>query len=130
MDTINAGLIAPTGYTRSYTRMRDIPCEAHADYRPFCPNCVYVVESVPVALEGDVIALILDREDGSVIDWIKPDYYTGLVQTLAHQGVAVIREDVWDDLDAYPAARALAYEAELYADCFGYATDTLPESEA
>lgn len=123
-------IIAPAGYTRSYTRAKDTPCTAHPDYHPFCPNCTYVIESVPVTLKGDVIALVLDREDGSVIDWIEPDYWVGLVQTLAHQGIAVIREDVYADLDSYPAARALAHEAELYADCFGKDTGTLPESEA
>lgn len=130
METINAGHLAPIGYTRSYVTMAARGCERHSGiYTRFCSACDWTPVSHRIALKDDVIALILDREGGDVIEWLTDDSGVEFAQTVAHDGIVVIREDVWQNLDAHPVARAAVHEATLYADCFGV-TDALPESEA
>lgn len=129
METINAGLIAPIGYARGYVTMTATGCPKHGNYTLFCGACDYVPVPHRVELSGDVIGLILDREDGSVIDWLTPDSGIEFATTVAHAGHVVIREDIWDNLADYPVARAAIAEAGLYADCFSAPAATLPPSE-
>lgn len=129
METINAGLIAPAGYARSYVTMTATGCAKHESYTLFCGACDYMPVSHRVELSGDTIGLILDREDGSVIEWLTPDSGIEFATTVAHAGHVVIREDVWGNLADHPVARAAIAEARLYADCFSIPAGTLPPSE-
>ena len=115
MDTINAFHTAPIGYARAYVTMEAHGCKRHADYRIGCHECGYSPIAHTVAMVDDVIALILDREDGSVVEWITDDAYGPDMAHLAHDGTVVIRDDATET----GIARALIHESELVADCFG-----------
>ncbi len=116
MDTLNAFHVAPIGYARAYVTMEAHGCKRHADYRIGCHECGYSPIAHTVAMVDDVIALILDREDGSVIEWVTADSGTEFAANVAHDGEVVVREDALDN--PCPAVVALASEARLYADCF------------
>ena len=104
-ETVNAFHVAPTGYTRTYLRFS-------GSNDPRTGRAIF--DDVPVALGGDVIALILDREDGSVVEYVTADQGPE-VAGLAHDGAAVILESA--DFN-HPALSAIISEAEIYADCF------------
>lgn len=114
METINATHTAPIGYTRSYVKPVKHGCTRHADYMIGCGSCGFAFVPTPVTLAGDVVALILDREDGSVVEYVTTDSTPVNVAHLAHDGEVVLRDDLLD----HPVSAALAYEATLYADCF------------
>lgn len=116
MTTINAFHTAPTGYAREYVTMTATGCKRHAAYAVGCSACEYVPVTHVAALVDDVIALILDREDGSVIEWLTADSGREFAATVAHDGAVVIREDAL--IDPCPVVVALASESDLYADCF------------
>lgn len=117
METINATHVAPRGYARTYAAPTPRGCAKHATYTIFCQGCGYDFPHVKVALDDDIIALILDREDGSVLEWVTDDAHGPDIAHLAHDGEVVLRNDALDN----PAALALAHEATLYADCFAVA---------
>ena len=115
-ETINAFHVAPTGYARTYASVSEHGCEVHPNYRPLCSGCGFKWEDKRVALDDDIVALILDPQDGSVVEWITDTAYGPDIAHLAHQGEVVIREDFDADNSAIIA---LAAEARLVADCFG-----------
>ena len=104
--TVNAFHVAPAGYTRTYLRFS-------GSNDPRTGRAIF--DDVPVTLGDDVIALILDRDDGSVVEYVTSES-GGEVAGLAHDGEVVILESA--DL-SHPAIAALVSEARLYADCFG-----------
>lgn len=116
MDVINAFHVAPIGYARAYVTMEAHGCKRHPAYVIGCSDCGYEPVSHTVALVGDVIAMVLDREDGSVIDWLTADSGTDFAVTIAHDGEVVIREDALNAPCAVIVA--LASESRLYANCF------------
>jgi hypothetical protein len=116
MDTLNAFHVAPIGYARAYVTMEAHGCKRHAEYATFCPECDWVPVSHTVAMVDDVIALVLDWEDGSIVEWITADSGVEFATSIAHDGQVVIREDALND--PCDVIRALASEARLYADCF------------
>lgn len=124
--TINATHTAPVGYTRSYVRPTAHGCRSHDAYRIGCGLCGYAFTPTPVTLASDVLALILDREDGSVLEYVTDDATPVNVAHLAHDGEVVLRDDMLD----HPVSAALAYEATLYADCFGVPLSERFPSEA
>ena len=126
MTTVNAFHVAPIGYAREYVTMTATGCNSHDAYRIGCGNCDYVPVTHTVALVDDVIALILDREDGSIIECLTADSGTEFAATVAHDGEVVIREDALND--PCPVIVALAAEAARYADCFGVHLQPLPMS--
>lgn len=74
--------------------------------------------SIPVVMgdeDGDVVAVVLDWEDGSVLDWFASDTYWETAQNVATWGRLVVLEG---SEGLRPVAVAIR-EAELHADCFG-----------
>lgn len=115
-ETVNAFHVAPAGYTRTYARFsgKNDPRTGRA-----------IFDDVPVTLGDDVIALILDREDGSVVEYVTTESGSE-VAGLAHDGGVVILESA--DF-SHPAISALANEARLCADCFGLTVSDIWPSE-
>src|SRR5690606_33116238 len=114
MDTINAFHTAPIGYARAYVTMEAHVCKRHADYRIGCHECGYSPIAHTVAMVDDVIALILDRDDGSVVEWVTDDGYGPDMAHLSHDGTVLNREEAAETR----IARALIPASELVADCF------------
>lgn len=114
MQTINATHVAPIGYARPLSRISSRGCNAHGEYRLFCQSCAYVVTWELVELSGDIIALILDRDSGQVLEYVTTEDDAYSVNHLAHDGEVVLRDDMLGDARAL----TLAYEASIYADCF------------
>lgn len=132
---MNAYYVAPAGYTRTHLEFRKVGCARHGygNYQPLCPDCRYEERHVPHTLgaideDGNrIIALILDPDDGSVLDYLTATTSRETAVTLATAGFLVI---VTDAPDTAPSIRAAIREAELYADCFGRALPELPPTEA
>lgn len=135
METINAGHIAPAGYTRPCVTMEPRGCKVHPAYTIGCPRCDYVEVRTPITLtptplpgtesDDDILALILD-ESGNVAEWITRDTDSETAQTIATWGTLVISADAWDTMP--PNIAAAMHEATLSADCFGLTLDTLAPS--
>lgn len=119
MQTINAGYIKPAGYSADYIEFVKTPCERHGEYSPFCGRCDYVERIVRVGLGGDILALILDREDSSLIEWITKDTSIESAANFATWGNLVVCADVWNLPEIPDNISAAMYEAKLYSDCFG-----------
>lgn len=64
-----------------------------------------------------VIAIVTDREDGSVLEWITADTYWETAVNVATWG----RLHVWDEATVNPSqtVRRMVQEVDLYTDCFG-----------
>ena len=126
--------VAPAGYTRTHLEFRKVGCARHGygNYQPLCPDCHYEERHIPHTLgaideDGNrIIALILDPDDGSVLDYLTATTWRETAATLAASGVLVI---VADAPDTAPSIRAAIHEAELRADCFGRTLPALPASE-
>lgn len=121
MESINGGTIKPVGYTVNYVRFDRYSCTRHSDYSLFCHDCGYAEISVPVTLGGDILALIVDRDTGELVDWVGSDTYWETATTLAHSGEVIISQSAWDMEPKPRALVALMSEAALYSDCFGVA---------
>lgn len=118
---MSAHLIAPAGYARTHFQFVAVACQNHTQYAIGCASCTYVETELTVPLTGDTLALILDREDNSVLEYVTT-YSAGYeIAHLAHDGVVVIREDMQD----HPTAQALITESALVADCYGLESPTL-----
>lgn len=119
--TVNAGFIRPVGFTATYTTMQSVGCLKHGTYTLFCAECYWVPVAHTVTLGGDVLALVLDREDGSLLEVIGTDTYWETAQTVATWGNLVVSEHVWNMPEVPHNVAVAMHEATLYADCFGVA---------
>ena len=113
--TIHGWHSAPLGYAREYW---------HYDGNELV-STRYALGQTDVY--GDtIVALILDRETGNIVDYATTatSYDTGV--TMAAWGEVVIADEYLDE--PCDAVRALVRESKLRLDCFGGFAWDIPES--
>lgn len=115
MQTITGGTIAPNGTQFYYTQFKQLNC----DHGRICFQCDYIETKVPVTLDNDILAIVVDQDDNSVLDWITADSPAEFAINLVHSGELVISESTWKMEDVPKPIVAAMHEATLYANCFG-----------
>lgn len=125
-DTLNACHVEAAGYTRHIHRMTPHGCTVHPEYRILCSSCGWKTTTEPITLGGSIVALILDRDDGSVIEWLTADSGLEFARSIVHDGELVILDRAEDS----PVVAAAMHEAILRADCFSVALGERFPSEA